>query len=114
NTVAPGTANDIAWACALAPDAVSDPAIPLHLAQRAVAKDRSSNSLNTLAAVLYRAGRFEQAVRTLNQGIAMQKDGGTADDFVFLAMAHQRLGHRAEARRWLGLAVRWVRAHGAE
>ena len=42
----------------------------------------------------------------------MQKGGGTPDDFLFLAI--QRLGHTAEARRWLNRSVRWVRAHEAE
>jgi hypothetical protein len=39
-------------------------------------------------------------VRRLEEGI--QKKGvSVAQDWVFLAMAHHRLGHHAEARRWL-------------
>jgi hypothetical protein len=33
--------------------------------------------------------------------VALHGAGGTAYDAVFLAMAHHRLGHPAEAREWL-------------
>jgi len=58
--------------------------------------------LNTLGAALYRAGRFEDAIRRLEEGIQLRGGGqGNPFDWLFLAMAHHRLGHREEARRWL-------------
>ena len=59
--------------------------------------------LNTLGAVLFRAGRFEEAIRALEEGIRLRKGGSIPEDWPFLAMAHYRLGHREEARRWIGM-----------
>ena len=57
--------------------------------------------MNTLGAALYRAGRFAEALRRLEEGIQERKGVSSEADWVFLAMAHHRLGHHAEARRWL-------------
>ena len=61
--------------------------------------------LQTLGAALYRAGRFEEAVRRLDESIQTRGDGGDARGFAFLAMAHHRLGRRDEAKRWLDKLV---------
>ncbi len=45
-------------------------------------------------AALYRSGRLEEAIR-------LRGGGSVPADWPFLAMAHHRLGHRDEARRWL-------------
>jgi tetratricopeptide (TPR) repeat protein len=57
--------------------------------------------LNTLGAALYRAGRFAEAVRRLDEGILRKEGESREADWVFLSMAHHRLGHHDEARRWL-------------
>ena len=57
--------------------------------------------LNTLGAALYRAGRFAEAVRRLDEGIQKRNGESIWADWVFLAMAHHRLGHHDKARRWL-------------
>jgi tetratricopeptide (TPR) repeat protein len=57
--------------------------------------------LNTLGAALYRAGRFEEAVRRLDDGIQKRRGVSGAEAWVFLALAHHRLGHHKEARLWL-------------
>jgi tetratricopeptide (TPR) repeat protein len=58
--------------------------------------------LNTLGAALYRAGRFDEAIRRLEEGIQIRGGGpGDPTDWSLLAMAHHRLGHRDLARRWL-------------
>ena len=54
-----------------------------------------------LGAALYRAGRFAEAIRTLEESHRGRGDGGDPQGFAFLALAHHRLGHRAEASRWL-------------
>src|ERR1700722_17768005 len=46
---------------------------------------------------IYRAGRFEDAIRRHEETIG----SGGPQDWVFLAMAHHRLCHRDEALRWL-------------
>jgi tetratricopeptide (TPR) repeat protein len=101
----PRAANEIAWACALGPAAVDDYARVVHLAESAVASRPLSGRLNTLGAILYRAGRFEEAIRQLERAIAVRGDGATPHDALFLAMAHHRLGHVTEARHWLRLGT---------
>jgi Flp pilus assembly protein TadD len=130
------TANLVAWSCALAPDAVPDLGRPVGLAEGAVAncpkdpglvftgvgyfagrfggagvaasRSRAYAGLNTLGAALYRAGRLEEAVQRLSEAVRAAGGDGTYADWLLLAMAHQRLGHGAEARRWLDKAVRWM------
>jgi hypothetical protein len=57
--------------------------------------------LNTLGAALHRAGRFQEAISRLEEGIRKRDGTSLPQDWAFLSMAHQRLGHRREARRWL-------------
>jgi hypothetical protein len=59
--------------------------------------------LNTRGAVLYRAGRHASAVRQLNEAVAVHGTG-MVEDWLFLSLAHQRLGHAAEAKKWLDRA----------
>ncbi|HZU39340.1 MAG TPA: tetratricopeptide repeat protein, partial [Gemmataceae bacterium] len=106
------TANNTAWYCVRFGEAVSDPAVPLQLAQRAVAgKPATYAYVSTLGAALYRARRFTEAVTRLQQGIQLEGHGGGAADWFFLALAHHALGHAAEARRWYDQAVRWMQQH---
>jgi uncharacterized protein HemY len=99
----------VAWTCALAPDAVTDPAKPVALMEAALTTaPRNPHYLNTLGAALYRSGRFEDAVRRLEESVRVQGQGGAVGDWLFLALAHQRLGHADEARRWLDRAVKWL------
>jgi tetratricopeptide (TPR) repeat protein len=105
----PSTANSTAWVCALVPNAVKEPDRLVQLAERAVASNpKSSSYLNTLGAALYRAGRFEAAVQRLQEAIKAEGKEGTAWDWLFLAMAYQRLGKAEEARSWLDKAGRWI------
>ncbi len=36
------------------------------------------------------------------------RGGGSAADWFFLAMAHEKKGHRDEARRWWNRATAWM------
>jgi WD40 repeat protein/serine/threonine protein kinase/Flp pilus assembly protein TadD len=98
------SANDVAWYCLLAPDAVADREAPVRLAELAVngASDaQKAMYLNTLGAALYRAGRFQEAINRLEEGIRLRGGQALAQDWTFLALAHHRLGHDAEAHSWL-------------
>jgi WD40 repeat protein/serine/threonine protein kinase len=106
----PEQANRVAWYCVLAPDAGSDREAPVRLAAAALTglpegAPKRSAVLNTLGAALYRAGRFEEAVRRLNESIQTRGGEGLPQGFAFLAMAHHRLGHHDEAKRWLDKLV---------
>jgi tetratricopeptide (TPR) repeat protein len=102
--IVPSVANEIAWTCCLGPGAVADYSAVVSLAEMAVASRTNNSRLNTLGAVLYRAGRFEETVRQLRRAVEIQ-GGGTALDALFMAMAHHKLGHAEEARRWLRLGT---------
>jgi len=99
----PYTANTVAWSCAMAPDAVADREAPVRLAELAVngaPEAQKPMYLNTLGAALYRAGRFQEAISRLEEG--MRQSGGEGfEDWTFLALAHHRLGHDVEAHSWL-------------
>ena len=103
-TTNPRLAKAVAWACVLAPSAVADRELPVRLAEVALKGydvDQNHSILNTLGAALYRAGRFEDAIHRLEDGIRLRIGASVPQDWAFLAMAHHRLGHRDEARRWL-------------
>jgi serine/threonine protein kinase/tetratricopeptide (TPR) repeat protein len=57
-------------------------------------------------AMNYRAGRFEAAINDLN--LSAPVFPRRAWDWLFLAMAHQQLGHTEEARKNLKQAVEWI------
>jgi serine/threonine protein kinase/tetratricopeptide (TPR) repeat protein len=109
--VSPAYANNTAWTCVLGPDAVPDLNAVVALAEQAVAdastEARRANGLNTLGAALYRADRFDECIETLAQSIAGHGQGGSPHDWVFLAMAHARSDHSAEAREWLDKVSHW-------
>ena len=116
-----GLFSTVAWACALKDGAFPDPQIPVSMAQRTV-EDQPGRfyPLNTLGAALYRAGQLRDAVARLNESCAAYKNAATIAeargyteaemmpiqdgrpvDWLFLAMAHHRLGNAAEARDFL-------------
>jgi tetratricopeptide (TPR) repeat protein len=100
----PEICNSVAWTLILAEDAVSDPDLPVRLAETALnaAPERMKPLiLNTLGVTLYRAGRFEDAIRRIEEGIQSRNGASDAQDWVFLALAHHRLGHRDKALSWL-------------
>jgi tetratricopeptide (TPR) repeat protein len=104
------------WIVVLAPDAVNDRNRLVQRAEAALRKDLQTGWASTiLGAALYRADRFAEAVRRLNEANAAWEQAVTKPDkyspaylWFFLAMAHQRQGHAAEARRWLDKAQKWT------
>jgi tetratricopeptide (TPR) repeat protein len=97
-------ANTVAWSCALVRDVVADRETPVRLAELAVNEAPAAQKptyLNTLGAALYRAGRFQEAISRLQEGIRQRSDAGFPQDWIFLALAHHRLRHHAEAHAWL-------------
>jgi tetratricopeptide (TPR) repeat protein len=99
------------WTSVLGPDAVADWTTPLRLAETAHADGGTSyENLNNLGAVLYRAGRFQEASRRLAEADAAFKQPATVRSTIacngfFQAMAQHRLGNAREAASWLEKAV---------
>jgi tetratricopeptide (TPR) repeat protein len=107
-------ANETAWACALGPDALPDMTPAVGLARRAVnASPTIAGLRNTLGAVLYRAGKHDEAVTELTAAIKMNARGGTWADYLFLAMAQHQLGKTDEARKSLAAAEKLLESDSA-
>jgi WD40 repeat protein/serine/threonine protein kinase/tetratricopeptide (TPR) repeat protein len=96
----PMVLNAALWVCALGPDAVEDFS-PLVAALEPVSSTASGSQqpelLNTLGALLYRAGRCREAIARLEQSTKATGGHGRFEDWIFLAMAHARLGEKREA-----------------
>ena len=62
-----------------------------------------------LGAALLRAGRLDDAVRRFEESLAVERDWHSSGMNAYgLAVAHHRLGHPDEARRWLEKAEAWL------
>jgi tetratricopeptide (TPR) repeat protein len=107
----PLAVNFLAWTCALAPEAVEDYKPLVAYATKTVeARPGCDQFLNTLGAILYRAGRHEAAIEWLTeldrpqQHPAARADSSPAYIWYFLAMAHKKAGHDEQAREYLNKA----------
>jgi hypothetical protein len=94
------TAARVVFTCVVAPDAATDPAEMVRLAERAVGYERA------LASAWYRDGQYEEAVRLYQEDGKRWSLRGV--DLLFLAMAQHRLGHNADARETLARAAKWI------
>ncbi len=65
------------------------------------------NIWNTLGVSQYRAGNWQDAIKTLNKSIEL-RHGGDSNDWFFLAMAHWQLHDKEDAHRWNDKAIDWM------
>ncbi len=100
----------VARACTLAPDAVALASLAGRLAEKELqASTRAFWSLTEQGALAYRAGRFQPVVPLFEQSLqAEHKSGRAVLNWLWLALANQRLGKAEEARRWLEKAQAWL------
>jgi WD40 repeat protein/serine/threonine protein kinase/tetratricopeptide (TPR) repeat protein len=103
----PTVFNSVAWICTLGPDAVRDYRVPIALAEQVVrhAPGSRASELNTLGAILYRAGRYHEAVARLKEAMTASGGQGSPEDWVFLAMAYHQLGEKTRAKEFLAKAL---------
>jgi tetratricopeptide (TPR) repeat protein len=100
--------NNVAWDLVTGVVYLRDPERAVSLARKAVAlAPNEAVFLNTLGIALYRAGRYADAVDTLEQNLAASRGKFAAYDLFFLAMARHRLGQTVQARDSFDRAVRW-------
>jgi serine/threonine protein kinase/tetratricopeptide (TPR) repeat protein len=109
------TLNNLAWLLTTCPDPqLRDPARALDLARKATELAPQYGYLwNTRGVAHYRVGDWEGACAALEKSVtlyARHSEHARLESFstFFLALAHARLGHAAEARRWYDRAVRWM------
>jgi tetratricopeptide (TPR) repeat protein len=99
----------LAAACLLAPEAVAQYDELVRALEKAAADTPNvCTHYHTLGPMLYRAGRFAEAVQQLKQAIQFHGQDGLVPDRLFLAMALHRLGQADEARQWLDKAVEQI------
>jgi tetratricopeptide (TPR) repeat protein len=100
----PRTASDVIEACVLRQDSLADMTRLLPLVQVASSSRYPGTFVD--GAALYRAGRYEDAIRHFEEEAKAIRP--RAWSWAFLAMAHSRLGHAEAARRCLADAVAWM------
>jgi tetratricopeptide (TPR) repeat protein len=99
----------VARACTLAPDSVADLNKPASLAAKELNASTEFWSLTEQGALYYRADRFKEAVPLFEQSLkADSRPGRAVLNWLWLALANQRLGKTEEACCWLGKAQRWL------
>jgi tetratricopeptide (TPR) repeat protein len=101
-----------ARSCTLAPDAVAD--ISKVIQMSATELESKSNegefwALTERGALLHRAGKSREAVPLFQRSLEADKSPGRQVlNWLWLALAHQKLGETDEARRWLDKASKWL------
>jgi tetratricopeptide (TPR) repeat protein len=102
----------IAWASSIGPQATVDYAPLLALAEAEVKANASNwGALKNLGAILFRSGRYEEAMSTLTDAdqLAMKPSASATSSpiylHLFLAMTHHHLGQTEQARKWLDISV---------
>ena len=102
--------NSASRACTMAPDAAADFSRPLDWARYAVEKQpRIAWFQFGLGIAQHRAGQHEEAIGSLKRSLAVNETWvGRGQNFATLALAHHKLGHDQEARRWLKQTRTWL------
>jgi WD40 repeat protein/tetratricopeptide (TPR) repeat protein len=90
----------VVQAAALLPNSGIPAAELVDLARLAMEIDPQSwQYREALGAALYRAGQYAEAVRELGEAVRLHGDEGSLWAQLFLALAHQRLGHAEQAKQ---------------
>lgn len=103
-----GAAFDLAYAGVLLEGAVK-PERLVELAESALKHEKLPFFLHAAGLAHYRAGQFDKAIEQLEESLktpSWQSGAGHASE-LGIALAHHRLGHADEARRWLDKAEQW-------
>jgi tetratricopeptide (TPR) repeat protein len=113
-----GKLDRILWVCCLSARGRDDHDQMAKLLAALVTNDtKNPLYLQTAGAVNYRAGKFEAAVTRLNEVIKLKNEkaqktsspsNGDPFDWLFLAMAHHRVGHKDEAKSFFEKAKTWI------
>jgi tetratricopeptide (TPR) repeat protein/tRNA A-37 threonylcarbamoyl transferase component Bud32 len=99
------TLNNIAWGLASTPnEAMRDLERAVTLARRSIELQPTDATWNTLGVALYYSGDLSGSIDALRESVRLQGAGNVVD-WLFLAMAHKRLGNAGEARSWYDRAL---------
>lgn len=90
--------NNGAWMLVTHPERLAHPGLAVCMAEHTVGADPDLAHRGTLGAAYYRAGRFEDSVRTLEQNLEPYYFG-KEEDMAFLVMSYKKLGRDADAAK---------------
>ncbi len=103
-----GNYNNEAWLLVTHPEKLAPPGFAVRLAEYTVKIEPDLAHRGTLGATYFRAGRYEDCVKTLEQNLEPYYFG-KEEDMAFLVMSYKRLGRREDAgkieakcREWEG------------
>jgi protein O-mannosyl-transferase len=101
--------NNLAWILATSPrEEMLNPAQAVELAKKALELNPAfTAAYNTLGVAYYRSGNWQSAIEWLDRS-QEAVHGTNAVDWLFLAMAHERLGESNEARKYYARAVKLI------
>jgi WD40 repeat protein len=96
--------------CVLGPDALGDPERLVELTRRTLATYRRPLVYHyTLGGALYRAGRYEEAARALQEALKHEPRFETQVlNWLYLALTHHKMRQTEEAQKWLARAEQWI------
>jgi serine/threonine protein kinase/Tfp pilus assembly protein PilF len=109
------TMNNLAWALCVLPLSKPENIIrALQLAKEVVKHTPDSGSnWNTLGVAYYRSGDWHGAIAALKQSQGYDSGKDVANNGLFLAMAHWKLGDKPQARTCYDRAVAWMEKNAA-
>jgi serine/threonine-protein kinase len=106
----------VARACTLAPDSTADFSQPLQLSAKELEGNEAQFwALTEEAALCSWTSRPSEAVRLLERSLAADgRPGRAVVNWLWLALANQKMGNPTEARRWLDKAAHWLDQQGGQ
>ena len=102
--------NSLAWTFATSENLrLRNPVLAVEAAQKCVEMaPKDATIWNTLGVAKYRAGKWEDAIVALTKAETLAPGKSLGFNGFFLSMAHWRLAHKDEARKWYDQAIAWM------
>lgn len=98
-------ARNVAWTCAVTEGSLRDWKAILERSQRILtAHPQSTDALQLRAALLYRAGQYDDSLKHSQKALELSAAQPKARNWLLMALAGQRLGRGDEAKKWLDKA----------
>ena len=107
--------NNLAWLLGSRRQSpMPDTSLALELAKKGVKLAHDGGTFwNTLGVVQYRSGQWKEAEGAVEESMRL-RDGGDANDWLFMAMICQRQGQASQAKRWYDRSIAWLCTHAAD
>jgi tetratricopeptide (TPR) repeat protein len=103
--------NNLAWELVTHPESLAPPGLAVRLAEHTVKVDPELAYRGTLGAAYFRAGRYEDSVKTLEQNLEPYYSG-KEEDMSFMVMSYKRLGKIEDAGRIQAKCREWEKRSG--